>query len=83
MKKWFVFAFIALFVTACGNKTKESVELVDSLIMAGDSVLAESVDAGFITAERVRQLKQFVKLKYEYVCDRAGIDYKTVNSKWF
>ena len=42
MKKWFVFAVIALFVTACGNKTKETEELVDSLMMAGDSVLAES-----------------------------------------
>lgn len=42
MKKWFVYAFVALFVTACGNKTKETEELLDSLMIAGDTILAES-----------------------------------------
>ena len=36
-----------------------------------EEVLSESVDNGFMTSERVRQLKQFVEMKYEYICELA------------
>lgn len=37
-----------------------------------EDVFAESIANGFMTAERVRQLKQFAKTKYEYLCNLKG-----------
>ena len=37
-----------------------------------EEVLRESVDNGFMTADRVQQLKQFVNTKYEHICDLKG-----------
>lgn len=42
MKKIIFYAMAVLMLSACGNKTKNSEELLDSLMMAGDSVIADA-----------------------------------------
>lgn len=54
-----------------------SFDWFDKAVAAGilndiEEVLRESVDNGFMTADRVQQLKQFVNTKYEHICDLKG-----------
>lgn len=53
-----------------------SFDWFDKAVAAGilndiEEVLKESVDNGFMTADRVQQLKQFVNMKYEHICELA------------